>query len=257
MLHHLLRATGAKSARGFVLEECLDEGDGISIFDWEHYLVDASLDVAEDDHRRSVLVVRIAERSHSGHDLECQNPESPPVHHSVVAAVLYHLRRQVLGGAAERHGPANHELGKTKVAELGIARLGKEDILGLQISEDNAPLVQVREGTGHAPNDEARCLWTVESFRRLMQVIMQITPTEGFKEEVKVLVVFERCVETNCEGAVDHRENIPLIFHVILQLIHRDKSLGESLQGKRLARRRVTLQSYDTVSTHSEDAHPV
>jgi hypothetical protein len=70
---------------------------------------------------------------------------------SGAARILRHLLlTQVLRSAAEGVGHLlTQHLGEAEVSELDVAILVDEDVLGLQVSVDDAAAVQVAQSQGH------------------------------------------------------------------------------------------------------------
>eukprot|EP00968_Pinguiococcus_pyrenoidosus_P002264 scaffold122_cov236-Pinguiococcus_pyrenoidosus.AAC.15 len=90
-----------------------------------------------------VLVeIRRVARQH----LEDENAQGPPVHAEAVALTLNDLRRQVLRRAAERPRLVLHHLGEAEVGDLEEALARQQQVLRLEVSVDDAVVVQVAEG---------------------------------------------------------------------------------------------------------------
>mmetsp|Transcript_98600 Transcript_98600/g.317899 ORF Transcript_98600/g.317899 Transcript_98600/m.317899 type:complete len:782 (-) Transcript_98600:805-3150(-) len=236
------------------LQQAGHEGDGRRGPEREVALADARQDLAEDV-GRVVQALLVLEGRGAAEQLVGEDAERPPVHHAVVARVPDDLRRDVLRGAADGHRLAEHKLGKAEVAQLYVSVGVNQQVLGLEVAEDDVPLVDVRQRADDAGDDEAVHARRPEAGREAVHVRVEVPAEHGLKDEVEVVVVLERPVQPRHEGAVDHRQDLALVVHAVPHLLLSDQTLGERLQRHELPRLAVALQRDDAEAPRAEDAH--
>lgn len=98
-----------------------------------------------------LVLIRVVKGRYADDHLVDEDAECPPVESFVVSAAHDHLRREILGRAAERVRLLTvslHNLGQTEVSQHNVAVVVQKNVLWLEIAVDYITLVQVAEGQG-------------------------------------------------------------------------------------------------------------
>mmetsp|Transcript_32598 Transcript_32598/g.93611 ORF Transcript_32598/g.93611 Transcript_32598/m.93611 type:complete len:251 (-) Transcript_32598:1776-2528(-) len=104
-------------------------------------LADAFCDLRVGLHRAGTFEWRV-----SGHQLEDEDAQSPPINRIGVPYRRDDLRSEVVGRSTSRKGLADRELGQSHIRELNVALICEQQVLGLQVSIDDAPFMQMVKG---------------------------------------------------------------------------------------------------------------
>mmetsp|Transcript_60576 Transcript_60576/g.136336 ORF Transcript_60576/g.136336 Transcript_60576/m.136336 type:complete len:334 (+) Transcript_60576:92-1093(+) len=178
----------------------------------------------------------VVPRNLAGDELEGQHAKRPPVHHPVVGMRgVDHLGRHVLRRSNQRVGLAEDEAREAQVADLRVAPRVKEQVLRLQISVHDVPLVEVIEGQGHASRIEhgggpARGV-LLQDLPVVGHHPPEVATTGKLHKHVHVLRVLVGPEKSYNEVAVDHGKDIALSPNLLLHLGFDDVSLRHPLQG--------------------------
>mmetsp|Transcript_31211 Transcript_31211/g.78600 ORF Transcript_31211/g.78600 Transcript_31211/m.78600 type:complete len:216 (-) Transcript_31211:2255-2902(-) len=183
--------------------------------------------------------------------LESEHPQRPPVHGRVVRVRrVDELWRHVVRGAQEGPGLAEDEARETHVAELCVPLRIEQNVLKLEISVGDVPVVEVAQREGNARHIEGRRSPPGFVLQQDLQVLghehEKVASGRRFHQHVDVRVVFEGPDEANDEGALDHREDVPLCTHLAHEVLLLYVCEGHALQGVGLP--------WCVVALHEEDS---
>jgi len=120
-----------------------------------------------------------------------------------VALVQEHLRRNVLGRAAERVCPRAglYDLREAKVRELRVAVLAQEDVLRLQIPVDDVLAMDVREGSPDLRRIKLALL--IGKLPGTPEVGEELTAADTLHDDVNEVVILRITHHVNNEGVID------------------------------------------------------
>mmetsp|Transcript_54843 Transcript_54843/g.123469 ORF Transcript_54843/g.123469 Transcript_54843/m.123469 type:complete len:253 (+) Transcript_54843:477-1235(+) len=189
----------------------------------------------------------------TGHELEYQDAERPPVDSVCVTRGRYELRGKVVRRAAGGVGLADYKLGQAHVSELHPAIGGDEEVLGLQVPVDDPPCVHVVEGKDHS-SDVELCMLLAAVEALLVVRGIELAPQSGFQEEVQRLGSIVCFVKLDNEGRVCHQKDVLLIHDALLHSGFHDVALAQPLHGIGLARYLVLVELDGAKTAAAEEA---
>mmetsp|Transcript_111267 Transcript_111267/g.309866 ORF Transcript_111267/g.309866 Transcript_111267/m.309866 type:complete len:223 (-) Transcript_111267:1784-2452(-) len=146
-------------------------------------------------------------RSLPAEDLVGEHPQGPPVHRHVVGVrEVNHLRGHVVRRAHPRVCLPKDKARETHVPQLGIAPGIEQDVLGLHIPVNDPPLVHVFQCGSEAGSIEGRSVAVRLVLRQHLWIhvehLEEVAPQGCLEQEVHVLLVPERLVQGDDEGAL-------------------------------------------------------
>mmetsp|Transcript_85730 Transcript_85730/g.247507 ORF Transcript_85730/g.247507 Transcript_85730/m.247507 type:complete len:294 (+) Transcript_85730:255-1136(+) len=260
MTSDLSRTSGGAEPMWQLLEQGLDEDPGRS---WEMERHHQALSLLAPPQRQQPLHrladALVFEGRLACEELEGDDTKRPPIHvHVMAVGEVDHLRGHVLGSARQRIGLPEHKPCEAHVAQLRVAPLVEQHVLGLQIPVHDSPLVQVLDRGGEARDVErgGRPPRTVlaEHIRVLTDDINQAASESGLKQEVEALLVIVKVVQPDDERAPDHAEQFPLPSHQSFCALGVDVALGQRLQSIALLRDHTLYQFHLSISAFAQKA---
>ena len=175
------------------------------------------LEVAAADLLEEHVAVAAVEGRQARQHLVEQRAEAPPVDSAPVARAVQHLRREVLGRAAERVRAAvdgvDVLLREPEVGQAHVALVVQQHVFGLEVAVDDVHLVQVLE--------REHDLRDVEAAARLVELALAAQVEEELaaravvEHEVELVGRLERVVEPDDERVHDAAEHVALRLGVL------------------------------------------
>mmetsp|Transcript_2764 Transcript_2764/g.7595 ORF Transcript_2764/g.7595 Transcript_2764/m.7595 type:complete len:471 (-) Transcript_2764:366-1778(-) len=167
------------------------------------------------------------------HHLENQYSQGPPVQGVGVTAGGDEFRGEVIRRTAGRVRLADGKLRKAHVCELEAPELVQQQVLRLQVSVHDAPLVEVLEGEHDASRVElGMSCAAVKAFAVVGGV--ELAAQGGLHQEVEGLRPVVRHVQPNDERGVRHQQDVLFIHYALLHASLHHVALAEALHGVRL-----------------------
>mmetsp|Transcript_98719 Transcript_98719/g.308056 ORF Transcript_98719/g.308056 Transcript_98719/m.308056 type:complete len:291 (-) Transcript_98719:633-1505(-) len=247
MLLHVRRARGAEALRRLAVHGHADQGR-CGLRHVGRHPQACVLDVVEER-----LRVWVVEGRQPREHVEEQHPEVVDVHGVAVAAPQQDLGREEGHGATEGVGAAGARhalLGEPKVSEDGMSLLIEHHVVGLQIPEDNLPLVQVAERQEDLRGVQAR-----EGLLQLLLAedeLLQVATRAELHHQHEVARRLEGVVQRDNVGVADIRQDVALCHGIAEEVAAPDPALLEDLHGVHL-RRALVLHLEDL--TEGAPAH--
>ena len=214
---------GADPLLGILLQEALEHRAGA------HRQAARHANRLLQDHLEQVVLggqVRVVVLGHAGfegraahHHLEQQHAQRPPVYGEAVVLAAQHLRRDVVGRAAERvGGPLRAAaalveafLAHAVVGELDVALDVEQHVVQLQVAVDDAPRVQEAQGDRDLGRVEASVVLGQAALA--LHVVHQVTAAQVLDHEEETRVGLEAGVQAHQERMIGG-----LLEHVLLGL---------------------------------------
>lgn len=174
------------------------------------------------------MLVPVEEGRDANDHFEDEDSEGPPIHCEVMAIADEHLRGQVLCSAAERVGKFTllHKLGEAEVSYEEITVFTDQHVLRLQVSIDNAFLVQMGEGKGDLGREELGLV--LREHADFDQVTEQLASLDKLHEEIDSELILEDILHVDEEGVVYLAQNIFLELDVLHLLVLQDNIFADA-----------------------------
>mmetsp|Transcript_46424 Transcript_46424/g.61484 ORF Transcript_46424/g.61484 Transcript_46424/m.61484 type:complete len:245 (+) Transcript_46424:821-1555(+) len=187
-----------------------------------------------DQEVHSVLVA-VEEGRDADNHLEDEDAERPPIDREVVTVSNEHLWRQVLCSAAERVCELTllDELCEAEIRHKQVAIFANEHILRLQITINNALLMQMRKCESNLSCEELSLVLREHS--HLNEMAEELTTLDKLHEEVDTVLVLEDILHVDEEGVVDLTQDVFLELDVFHLLVLQNDILPDDLHGVELA----------------------
>mmetsp|Transcript_29925 Transcript_29925/g.75372 ORF Transcript_29925/g.75372 Transcript_29925/m.75372 type:complete len:496 (-) Transcript_29925:640-2127(-) len=164
------------------------------------------------------------------------------------------LRRKVVWSAARGVRFPNDKLGKTHVRELDVASLREQQVLRLQVTIDDPPLMAMLEGKDCAGNV---VLGVLLAAMKALSVIggVQFSAQCWLQEEIEGLRAIVRLVKLDDEEGVGHQQYVFLVHHAFLHARLDHIALAEALQRIGVASHLVLPELNSTESSATQKAY--
>mmetsp|Transcript_89391 Transcript_89391/g.261322 ORF Transcript_89391/g.261322 Transcript_89391/m.261322 type:complete len:540 (-) Transcript_89391:320-1939(-) len=163
------------------------------------------------------------------------------------------LWRHVVWSAHDGKGGALQLHRATKVDQLGKTLAVQQDVLRLQVSVCNGPLVQRLEREDEAASVELRLLPVEQT--DLPNGAVQFPPCDELGEEIHKLLILERSDNLDYEGVVVLQQDLPLEPQVLLLLLAGGLQPVDALQ-RILCAARPVLDEFDHAKrSATQDLH--
>lgn len=180
-----------------------------------------------------VLVLVIKGRNAYYHFVD-QDAQGPPVQGVVVARADDHLRRNVLGRAAERVGLRSVidlvDLGQAEVGEEDVAIKAQQNVLGLEVPVIYIGLVEVAEGESDLGGIELHPLLAKAPLLR--QVLEQLAALHELHHEVDARLGGEHLLHGDNERVLHLQKDQLLNLQTLERLVLYNDVLADALHRK-------------------------
>ncbi len=207
-----------------------------------------------------VRVVRVpddVEGTPPGQHLVEQHAQRPPVHREGVVLPAQDLRRDVVGGAAEGGGGVSLPdalLAHAVVGQLDVALVVQEDVVQLEVSVDDAALVEEVECQADLGRVESGVLLRESALA--LHVEHEVPAAHELDDEEEPARRLEARVQPDQERVVGGRlEDVLLRLHPVDVLVVRHQLLLDDLHGVDALRRLELHHQHLGVAAPPDHAH--
>mmetsp|Transcript_92104 Transcript_92104/g.219370 ORF Transcript_92104/g.219370 Transcript_92104/m.219370 type:complete len:226 (-) Transcript_92104:985-1662(-) len=156
-------------------------------------------------------------------------------------------------------GLAEHKTRETHVTDLGISMLIQQCILWFDVTVDNSTFVQVLERSNNTGCIEGSRVasWCIlhENLWVVFDHLHQATTQRRFQEEIHVLSILVRPMQSDDKAAVNHRQYLTFTIDQPLRALLRHVPLRQRLQRVTLSAHRVLDQTNLAICTFPENTH--
>mmetsp|Transcript_3577 Transcript_3577/g.10462 ORF Transcript_3577/g.10462 Transcript_3577/m.10462 type:complete len:645 (+) Transcript_3577:453-2387(+) len=189
------------------------------------------------------------------HELVAQDAQGPPINGIGVSCGGDDLRGEVVGRPASCEGLTDHEFGQPHVRQLDVALIGEQQVLGLEVSVDDSPLMQVLEGINRAGDVVlAVPLAAVQALSVVRGI--QLATQGGLKQEVQRLGAVVRLPQLDDEIGIGHHQDVLLVHHAVLHARLDDVPLAKTLHGVGFLCDLVLKELHSAEAAATQQANP-